>query len=385
MGITRHDMSYLVSAVLLIWAVFTASMGLLADLWDLNDFVYHKYAAYALIGLGALHVILHWRRLAGYARWRLAGRERRAEGQALRVRRKTGRPERRAGVLRPAAWRSRMRLTRRGFLSLLVGGLGGFALGWIWDREPELPYGGDIGALYHQWSKPRLLSVLGTLADWGSRPAGYKEYPQAERIALPKPENFGGLPTPECIRRRRSVRDYTRQPITLDELSRLIYLTGGITGQRWGQRLRAAPSAGALYPIEIYPLIHRVEGLAPGLYHYAVREHALERLREADLRAEIARIGLMQEFLGQANLVLVFSAIFQRLRWRYRERSYRYALLEAGHLGQNVYLAATSMGLGACAVGAFIDDDLNALLGVDGEQEAALYMLAVGRVQAHSG
>jgi SagB-type dehydrogenase family enzyme len=255
----------------------------------------------------------------------------------------------------------------------------------MWDRQPELPYGGDIGALYHQWSKPRLLSVLGTLADWGSRPAGYKEYPQAERIALPKPENFGGLPTPECIRRRRSVRDYTRQPITLDELSRLIYLTGGITGQRWGHRLRAAPSAGALYPIEIYPLIHRVEGLAPGLYHYAVREHALERLREADLRAEIARIGLMQEFLGQANLVLVFSAIFQRLRWRYRERSYRYALLEAGHLGQNVYLAATSMGLGACAVGAFIDDDLNALLGVDGEQEAALYMLAVGRVQAHSG
>jgi SagB-type dehydrogenase family enzyme len=87
----------------------------------------------------------------------------------------------------------------------------------------------------------------------------------------------------------------------------------------------------------------------------------------------------MQEFLGEANLVLVLTAIFQRLRWKYQERAYRYALLEAGHLGQNVYLAATSMGMGACAVGAFLDDGLNGLLGVDGKDEAALYLLAVGK------
>jgi SagB-type dehydrogenase family enzyme len=143
--------------------------------------------------------------------------------------------------------------------------------------------------------------------------------------------------------------------------------------------LRAAPSAGALYPIEIYVVLHRTEGLVPGLYHYAVKDHALEQLQTEDLRGEIVFRGLGQEFLGKANLVLVFTAIFQRLRWKYQERAYRYALLEAGHLGQNVYLVGTSMGLGVCAVGAFLDDELNSLLGIDGQEEAAVYTLAVGK------
>jgi SagB-type dehydrogenase family enzyme len=168
--------------------------------------------------------------------------------------------------------------------------------------------------------------------------------------------------------------------MSLEELSRLLYYTGGINAERWGHKLRAAPSAGALYPIEVYPVVHRVAGLPAGLYHYGVHDHILSSLRTADLSGKIARFGLMQEFLGQANLVLVFTAIFQRLRWKYQERAYRYALLEAGHLGQNVYLAATSMGLGACAVGAFLDDGLNGMLGVDGQREAAIYMLAVGKI-----
>jgi SagB-type dehydrogenase family enzyme len=84
--------------------------------------------------------------------------------------------------------------------------------------------------------------------------------------------------------------------------------------------------------------------------------------------------------LGQAGVCFVLSAVFQRTRWKYRERTYRYVLLEAGHIGQNLYLAATSMGLGACAVGAFLDDELNDLLGVDGKEEAALYLISVGRV-----
>jgi SagB-type dehydrogenase family enzyme len=90
--------------------------------------------------------------------------------------------------------------------------------------------------------------------------------------------------------------------------------------------------------------------------------------------------GVGQEMLGQAAVCVVLSAVFQRTRWKYRERAYRYILLEAGHIGQNLYLSATSLGLGACAVGAFHDDKLNDLLGVDGEEEAALYILAVGKV-----
>ena len=270
-------------------------------------------------------------------------------------------------------------LSRRTAIALALGGLGGLALGHLLRSEPELPFGGDVGAIYHEWSKPKLLSLLGTVANWGQSPPPHKVYADAQRIDLPRPETFQGLYTEETIQRRRSIRNYSGQAMTLEELSRLLYHTGGTTGGRFGRQLRAAPSAGALYPIEIYPVIHRVEELQAGLYHYAVQDHALELLQSGDLRGEIVRNGLMQEFLGQANLVLVFTAILQRLRWKYQERSYRYALLETGHLGQNAYLAATSMGLGACAVGAFLDDGLNAMLGVDGQEEAAIYMLALGK------
>ncbi len=106
----------------------------------------------------------------------------------------------------------------------------------------------------------------------------------------------------------------------------------------------------------------------------------MELLQPGDFRAAVAQAGLWQEFLGRAGVCFVLSAIFQRTRWKYRERTYRYVSLEAGHVGQNIYLAATSMGLGACAVGAFFDDELNDLLGLDGEEEAALYVVSVGNV-----
>jgi len=127
-------------------------------------------------------------------------------------------------------------------------------------------------------------------------------------------------------------------------------------------------------------VVHDVATLHPGLYHYAVSDHALERLRAANLRGELLLAGIGQEMLGQAQVCFALSAIFQRTRWKYRERTYRYILLEAGHIAQNLYLAATSLGLGACAVGAFLDDALNKLLGLDGEQEAALYLISVGKI-----
>lgn len=370
-SVFRHDASFLVSVGLLVLATAAAITGWVSDLWDLNDFVYHRWAGYAAAALAGVHVCLHWRRLVAYGRWRLFKRSRRR------------RIAREAGQLRPmSALRAVIRapLSRRGFLGMVMGGLGGFALGRGLDTQPALPYGADVGEVYHEWSKPKWLSLLGTVASWGSQPALYKAYDGASQIPLSSPGDVRGLYTEDAIWRRRSVRDYSSQPMTMAELSRLLYYTGGINAERWGNQLRAAPSAGALYPIEVYPVVHRIEGLEPGLYHYGVRDHILELLRTGDLREEIVRHGLAQGFLGKANLVVVFSAIFQRLRWKYQERTYRYALLEAGHLGQNLYLAATSMGLGACAVGAFFDDDLNGMLGVDGQREAAIYMLAVGKV-----
>jgi len=389
----RHDVSYLISAVLLVLAALTATTGLASDLWDLNDFVYHKYAGYTVAVLALAHVYLHGGRLVAYARWRLGkhpGRRRRVveppPASATAEREAQGRPvypasEDSQAQSSPALGRALRALSsRRGFVGLALGGLGGIVLGRGLRPGPALPHGVDVGVIYHEWSKPSLLSLLGTVANWGRQPALYKEYAWAEQIPLPSPDDFRGLYTEDAIQRRRSVRDYSGQPMTLEELSRLLYYTGGINAERWGHRLRSAPSAGALYPIEVYLVVHQVDSLKPGLYHYAVRNHVLELLRAGDLQGKIVRHGLMQEFLGQANLVLVFTAIFQRLRWRYQERTYRYALLEAGHLGQNVYLAATSMGMGACAVGAFLDDDVNAMLEVDGQHEAAIYMLSVGKV-----
>lgn len=382
--VTRHDLSYLVSAALLILAAFVALTGLVSDLWDLNDFVYHKYAGYALALMALAHVYLHWGRLVSYIGWRLRGHPRRRRASQVGAGQKASR-QRKAQITskgdqeRVTRAGGRESVSRRTVIALALGGVGGLALGRLSRSEPELPFGGDVGAIYHEWSKPKLRSLLGAVANWGQNPSLYKVYAVARRIDLPPAEKVQGLSTEESIQRRRSVRNYSGRAMTLEELSRLLHHTGGITGGRFGRRLRAAPSAGALYPIEIYPVVHRVEDLAAGLYHYAVQEHVLELLQTGDLRDDIVRYGLMQEFLGQANLVLVFTAILQRLRWKYQERSYRYALLESGHLGQNAYLAATSMGLGACAVGAFLDDGLNAMLGVDGQDEAAIYMVAVGK------
>jgi SagB-type dehydrogenase family enzyme len=232
--------------------------------------------------------------------------------------------------------------------------------------------------LYHHWSKPGYAGAVGMLFSWGGPPSRYKTYDRAERVALPAPQDDGGLSLAEAIEQRRSRREFAVQPLSLAELSFLLHAASGLTDL--GREFRAAPSAGALYPLETYVVVHDVTGLSPGLYHYAVAQHALEQVRAGDLQTALVVAGIGQEMLGQAQVCIVLSAIFQRTRWKYRERSYRYILLEAGHIGQNLYLAATSLGLGACAVGAFLDDKLNDLLGVDGETEAALYLITVGKL-----
>jgi SagB-type dehydrogenase family enzyme len=357
----QRDLDYLIIAALFVTGLYTTFSGLVMDLFGLHEFVLHAAAGYVCAGLGAVHLALNWGRVTAYVRKRLVRRERRERPKALP-------PERALLVGRRA---------------LLVSGLaaaGGFVLGRVAPRrEPvELPdEAADLGALYHDWSKPGGSGALGAVLDWGGQPAQYKTYPGVDRVALPDPHGYQGLSLEETIETRRSVRDYAAEPLSLEELSRLLHAAQGITNQ-WG--FRAAPSAGALYPIELYASVHDVAGLEPGLYHYAVREHELALLQAGDFRATVTRAGLGQTFLGQAGVCIVLSAIFQRTRWRYRERTYRYVMLEAGHVAQNVYLAAVSMGLGTCAVGAFFDDEFDDLLGLDGAEEAVVYVLSVGKV-----
>lgn len=378
-----RDLRYLVTVALLVTGSFAATTGLISEIWDLNEFILHKYSAFLTAGLAALHVWLHRRQLVAYLQSRLAS----LTGSQHRDTCGSAQPSGTAGPAAkaegaPTHAGSPAALGRRALLSLLVGAGGGFLLGrWTaLGRRLELTPETDLGEAYHQWSKPGYQSLLGTIVNWGRQPAPFKEYAWAPKVALPPPYKSDGLSLEEAIRRRRSVRDYSGHPLSLEDLSRLLYYACGITETRWGIGLRAAPSAGALYPIEVYPVIHQVTGLAPGIYHYSYADHALEQLRLGDFRAAMVQGGVAQEFLGQANVVFILTAIFQRTRWKYQERAYRYVLLEAGHIGQNVYLTATSMGLGACAVGAFFDDDLNRLLEVDGVKEAVIYLLAVGHL-----
>ena len=359
----RRDLDYVVIAGMLASGLYVTLSGVVAGLFGLHQFALHPHAGYVCAGLVAVHLALKWGRAVDYLGRRLGRRERR-EGLAAA-------PDARAP-----------RAGRRGFLVSGLAAAGGFVLGWLVPRrraaEPALEETADLGALYHQWSKPGGAQVLGAVLDWGGRPAGTKTYPGAERVALPDPRGWGGLSLEEAVEARRSVRDYAGEPLSLEHLSRLLHAAQGITEPRRG--FRAAPSAGALYPIELYAVVHAVAELEPGIYHYAVQEHALELVRADDLRGAVTRAGLGQAFLGQAGACFVLSATFQRTRWRYRERTYRYVMLEAGHVAQNLYLAATGMGLGACAVGAFLDGEFNELLGLDGADEAVLYVVSVGRM-----
>ena len=368
----RQDLNHLVSAGLLVVAVAAILTGVIADVWDLNDFRWHTYAGYVMTGLALAHVALNWRRMLAYARARLRRRSRPRHPSRQS-------PGLLSGPLTPAvvarATGSAL-LSRRGLLGLGIGGAAGALVGRGLRPPPVIPGGEDVGLVYHEWSKPGVLDALGSVANWGERPPQYKSYPDAETVVLPEPELTGGLPTEDAIVARASTRSFSGTPLTSGELSRLLYLTAGMT--RPGRR--SYPSSGALYPIEVYPVVHNVEGVDPGIYHYDVRRHALERLAAGDFRDTVVRQALLQEFLGEAGAVLFVSVIFQRMRFKYQDRTYRYGLIEAGHVGQNVYLAAASAGLGACAVGAFLDDDMNDMLGIDGREEAVVYMLGVGAV-----
>ncbi|HSL75808.1 MAG TPA: SagB/ThcOx family dehydrogenase [Candidatus Limnocylindrales bacterium] len=374
----RHDIDFLTTVGLLAAVIVTAATGVIADLWDLNDFWYHTVAGYAMGFLAAVHVVLNQDRLIAYGRfrWRSMRQPRPPAPVPVPLRRTVS--ARDVEPLQPGALVARAVLSRRGLFGLTLGGIAGLALGRGLRPAPPVEVGSDVGVIYHQWSKPGVIDALGSVANWGQPVELYKGYPGVPVVDLPAPDLDGGLPTATAIATRRSTRDYVGTPMTAAELSRLLFLTSGIGADRYGNARRTAPSSGALYPIEVYAVVHRVEGVEPGVYHYAYREHALEQLRLGDFRQHVVDHGIAQEFLGECGVVLYLTMIMQRMRPKYQDRSYRYGLLEAGHLGENAYLAATSMGLGACGVGAFMDDAMNEMLGVDGVEEAAVYMLAAG-------
>jgi SagB-type dehydrogenase family enzyme len=197
-----------------------------------------------------------------------------------------------------------------------------------------------------------------------------------QRIVLPRDMAKSGKGFEETIAQRRSQRDYGTLGLTLSQVSRLLHSANGITDPASG--FRAAPSAGALYPVNTYVTVARVEGLVAGLYAYDPAGHALGLLREGELSRSLQAVCLGQGSVGAAAACFVLAGQFERLASRYRGRAERYTLLEVGHIAQNLCLAATALGLGACPIGAFDDPALNDLLGLDAAREPALYVVAVG-------
>jgi SagB-type dehydrogenase family enzyme len=239
--------------------------------------------------------------------------------------------------------------------------------------------GGEEGTDYHEkTSLPVAAALQGRAAEAGE-PEGKKRSARLPTISLPEAD-YRGMPLEEAIRKRRSVRSYSGKPMEIAGLSSLLFSAQGITGELYGTKLRAAPSAGALYPIEVYVIVHNVSGLTPGLYHYNPFRHSLAQLRKKDFRRDISRAGLGQGALKEANLVIVLTAVPARTTGKYGERGLRYIYMEAGHIAENILLQSVSLGMGAVPIGAFSDDKLDELLGIDGSSEMSLYLVAVGQM-----
>lgn len=204
-----------------------------------------------------------------------------------------------------------------------------------------------------------------------------------EVIELPAPNtvHVRDIPLRRAIEHRTSVRSYSDKPLTLNELSYLLWCTQGVKETIENVvTFRTVPSAGARHALETYLLINNVQGLEPGLYRFLAIGHKLLQLDiETDMAKEITEACLGQDFVKKSAVTFIWTAVVYRMKWRYGERGYRYLHLDAGHACQNLYLSAEAIDCGVCAIGAFLDDDMNELLDLDGEHEFVIYIATVGK------
>jgi SagB-type dehydrogenase family enzyme len=200
---------------------------------------------------------------------------------------------------------------------------------------------------------------------------------ETETIQLPEPEYAGSISIEEALLKRRSVRSYKDGPLTIAEVSQLLWAAQGIT-DRGG--LRTAPSAGALYPLELYIAAGRVTGLPEGVYKYKPHDHKLTRVVKGDKRNELCNAALGQSPVKTAPAVIVFAAVYERTTLKYGDRGVQYVHIETGHAAQNVSLQAAALNLGTVAIGAFHDDLVRKVMNM-ADRERPLYIMPVGRLK----
>jgi len=203
-------------------------------------------------------------------------------------------------------------------------------------------------------------------------------------INLPSPSTDGNVSIEKTLLQRRSYRDFSRESMSLDELSQLLWACQGITAQVQAPTktigLRTAPSAGALYPLEVFAFVKNVSDLPSGIYHYhpgpGINEHSIELIQSADREKRLPDATLGQDCIKKAAVCFIISSVVQRTAVKYGDRSERYVLLEAGHAAQNICLQSEALGLGSVTVGAFYDDKVKALIEFDAEP---VYIVCVGK------
>ena len=236
----------------------------------------------------------------------------------------------------------------------------------------------DLGDRFQRETKYDPREMPGHRLDWQAKPELYKEYPEADKIELPHFEPTKAMTLEQALKQRKSIRDFQDKPISKGQLAYLLWASTGIQRAEDGYEFRTAPSAGALYPIETYLTVNNVKGLKPGIYHYSISSHHLEQLKVGDFGRQTAAAALGQGMCAAACVVFIWSAIFERCKWKYGQRAYRYIYLDAGHIAENLALAATSLNRGSCEIGALYDDQVNAIIGVDGIDESVICMAVVG-------
>lgn len=192
-----------------------------------------------------------------------------------------------------------------------------------------------------------------------------------QMIKLPEPKLKGDMSLEEAISRRRSERSYQDKALSQQQISQILWAAQGITKQSGGYR--SAPSAGALYPMEIYIVTNE------GLFHYNPSQHSIDKLKSGDLRESLASAAWGQSFIAKAGITVIIAAVYPRITNRYGERGVRYVDMEAGHIAQNIHLQAVALGLGSVPIGAFSDDAVQELLELPKKQKT-IYMVPVGYI-----
>lgn len=195
-------------------------------------------------------------------------------------------------------------------------------------------------------------------------------------ISLPVPNFEGNISVEEALKKRRSTRSYKNEPLALNEISQILWSAQGITDPSFGGR--TVPSAGALYPLEIYLVAKNIKELPAGVFKYKPENHSLIKILEGEISGQLAKAALGQSFIAEAPAILIISGVFERTTKKYGERGVQYVFMEAGHAAQNVYLQAESLNLGTVTVGAFIDEEVKKILRMP-EEEHPLYIMPVGK------